>query len=119
MSVSTSLNKSTNLTTNCFSKNELQHPWAEAIDLNDSLLIPDLGLIYENLGETEVERRGDNNQSDYSNTALREHNYTATNYSDDNAGVCLHVSKHRVSLEFCSKCSDKAMDNWNMIDEAR
>ncbi|KRT78255.1 hypothetical protein AMK59_8153 [Oryctes borbonicus] len=121
MSVSTSLNKSMSLTSNCFSKNEPQHPWAEAIDPNDSLLIPDLdlGLVYENLDDAAVERRENDTQLNLLNTPLKEHNYTATNCSDENAGVCLHVSKHRVSLEFCAKCSDNAIDNWNLINEGR
>ncbi|KAJ8918165.1 hypothetical protein NQ315_011623 [Exocentrus adspersus] len=52
--------------------------------------------------------------------ALGEHNYTTSpskvEPSDDSlvddVGVCLHVSKHRLSLEFCSSCSDNATQSW-------
>lgn len=41
---------------------------------------------------------------------LTEHNYTSVleEERDEDVGVCLHVSKHRVSLEFCSTCSENA-----------
>ena len=32
------------------------------------------------------------------------------------AGVCLHVSKRRVSLEFCSICSSNALSTWEDMD---
>lgn len=45
---------------------------------------------------------------------FEEHNYTLTNKTEletlDDVGVCLHVSKHHVSLEFCSSCSEKASE---------
>lgn len=43
-----------------------------------------------------------------------DHNYTLTNgtHNQDDVGVCLHVSKHHVSLEFCSTCSEKALQTW-------
>ncbi|KAJ3664958.1 hypothetical protein Zmor_000487 [Zophobas morio] len=47
---------------------------------------------------------------------LKEHNYTSVHDDDgddSDVGVCLHVSKHRVSLEFCSTCSDNATLAWN------
>lgn len=37
----------------------------------------------------------------------------------DDVGVCLHVSNHRVSLEFCPTCSENATKNWNKVDENR
>ncbi|XP_057656088.1 uncharacterized protein LOC130893761 isoform X1 [Diorhabda carinulata] len=43
-----------------------------------------------------------------------EHNYTSQADIDD-VGVCLHVSKHRVSLEFCSNCSEKAEESWDHL----
>ncbi|CAG9815736.1 unnamed protein product [Phaedon cochleariae] len=51
--------------------------------------------------------------------ALEEHNYTAVDhdggpdvFEPDDVGVCLHVSKHKVSLEFCTVCSEKALHSW-------
>ncbi|VEN40048.1 unnamed protein product [Callosobruchus maculatus] len=48
---------------------------------------------------------------------MDEHNYTNNNDKDsveeDNVGVCLHVNKHRVSLEFCPTCSENASQVWN------
>jgi hypothetical protein len=32
------------------------------------------------------------------------------------AGVCLHVAKRRVSLEFCSTCSNNALSTWDDLD---
>lgn len=51
---------------------------------------------------------------------LEEHNYTTASSTtttsgvdeEQDVGVCLHVSKHRVSLEFCSSCSDNAIRSW-------
>lgn len=39
--------------------------------------------------------------------------------TDDDVGVCLHVSNHRVSLEFCPTCSENASKNWKKVDENR
>lgn len=45
--------------------------------------------------------------------SFEDHTYTLKNQIEgeifDDVGVCLHVSKHHVSLEFCSSCSEKAM----------
>lgn len=46
---------------------------------------------------------------------LSDHDYTVADvgsYSRDDVGVCLHVSKHHVSLEFCPSCSEKALNTW-------
>ncbi|KAK3914872.1 CREB/ATF bZIP transcription factor [Frankliniella fusca] len=32
-----------------------------------------------------------------------------------NIGVCLHVAKKKVSLEFCSSCNENAFSSWNTI----
>lgn len=48
-----------------------------------------------------------------------EHNYTSfdfnkadtTDDSEEDVGVCLHISKQRVSLEFCNLCNDKKKDS--------
>ncbi|XP_018321891.1 uncharacterized protein LOC108734731 isoform X3 [Agrilus planipennis] len=46
--------------------------------------------------------------------ALNEHNYTISNeFEERNGGICLHVSQHRVSLEFCSICNENAAQAWN------
>lgn len=48
-------------------------------------------------------------------TIFRDHDYTLADvgsYSRDDVGVCLHVSKHHVSLEFCPNCSEKALNTW-------
>ncbi|XP_072382985.1 CREB/ATF bZIP transcription factor-like isoform X2 [Diabrotica undecimpunctata] len=49
-------------------------------------------------------------------SSLEDHNYTTQDvHENDDAGVCLHVSKHRVSLEFCSKCSETAGKSWSQL----
>lgn len=59
--------------------------------------------------------RDDNLEAESTKT-LSEHNYTLTMPEDlqssDDVGVCLHVSKHKVSLEFCSSCSENAAQSW-------
>lgn len=35
---------------------------------------------------------------------------------EDDVGVCLHLSKHRVSLEFCSTCSESSVNNWKKLE---
>lgn len=43
-----------------------------------------------------------------------EHNYTNNSLSKaDNVGVCLHIARHKVSLEFCSSCSENANLAWD------
>nr|CAI5866540.1 unnamed protein product [Callosobruchus analis] len=48
---------------------------------------------------------------------MEEHNYTNNNdkenIEEENVGVCLHVNKHRVSLEFCPTCSENASQAHN------
>lgn len=54
---------------------------------------------------------------------VKDHSYSIKNNEDnktnDDVGVCLHVSNHRVSLEFCPTCSENAASNWNKVDENR
>ncbi|KAI4459615.1 bzip transcription factor [Holotrichia oblita] len=119
MSVSTSLNSSLSLTSNCLSKKGTRASVGEATDLDDSLLIPDLGLFYEDFNEAAVGIKGTITEPRHSNIALKEHNYTTLDCHDEDAGVCLHVSKHRVSLEFCSICSNNAVDTWSHQEEER
>ncbi|XP_015838527.2 uncharacterized protein LOC103315046 isoform X1 [Tribolium castaneum] len=52
------------------------------------------------------------NETSEENLHLKEHNYT-TNEDEDDVGVCLHVSRHKVSLEFCATCSENAQQAWN------
>ncbi|XP_049820184.1 uncharacterized protein LOC109594424 [Aethina tumida] len=58
-----------------------------------------------------------NSLEDTNENTLKEHDYvqnpTLEEDDDDDVGVCLHVSKHRVSLEFCSTCSDNAQLAWS------
>lgn len=43
-----------------------------------------------------------------------EHNYTNNSLSKaDDVGVCLHIARHKVSLEFCSSCSENASLAWD------
>lgn len=47
----------------------------------------------------------------------QEHNYTfPQDEITDDVGICLHVSKHKVSLEFCPTCSENATAAWQKID---
>lgn len=74
-------------------KNDLELNLAKHEVLNDFLLEPEDEKIITN----------------------DDHNYTLTNEphnQSDDVGVCLHVSKHHVSLEFCSACSEKALKTW-------
>lgn len=61
-------------------------------------------------------------QEDREQVDLKDHSYSIKKEDDeksssDDVGVCLHVSNHRVSLEFCPTCSENAANNWNKIDE--
>lgn len=49
-------------------------------------------------------------------TAQGEHCYTFPEEdTKDDVGVCLHVSKHKVSLEFCPSCSENAAATWDKV----
>eukprot|EP00118_Oscarella_pearsei_P000052 m.4079 g.4079 ORF g.4079 m.4079 type:complete len:188 (+) comp10179_c0_seq2:99-662(+) len=41
-------------------------------------------------------------------TFLQDHDYGSVGGGDNDAGVCLHVSKSRISLEMCAQCSIRA-----------
>ncbi|KAJ8937453.1 hypothetical protein NQ314_011842 [Rhamnusium bicolor] len=80
------------------------------IPLNFPIDIPENELLNSFLFEEEK-------FNDKPPITLEEHNYNATEQSDDinledDVGVCLHVSKHRLSLEFCSSCSENATQSW-------
>lgn len=47
----------------------------------------------------------------------QEHNYTFPQEDvEDGVGICLHVSNHKVSLEFCPTCSENAAAAWQKIN---
>lgn len=60
-------------------------------------------------------------EEDAFKSPLEEHDYTFSSdlgesllkNDEDDVGVCLHVSKHRVSLEFCATCSENATNSWS------
>lgn len=139
MSVRTSLGQSLSLKNDYLSKpkqppvaRKTAHPWDEdemrypnyptpEQDLlspsptQDDLLLNNFQLN-ELLGDTLLDTFpiAADSAADINQDLLKEHNYTSQDLEDnlDDVGVCLHVSKHRVSLEFCSKCSDTAQGNW-------
>ncbi|XP_044727748.1 uncharacterized protein LOC123291503 [Chrysoperla carnea] len=52
-------------------------------------------------------------QTEILSPTLSDHRYSSdTQVSEDDVGVCLHVSGKRVALEFCSKCNSNAQDAW-------
>lgn len=63
----------------------------------------------------------DLNQQEPYKSPLEEHDYTYSSdlmeksmeSNDEDVGVCLHVSKHHVSLEFCATCSENATNSWS------
>lgn len=135
MSVSSSLDENLSLKT-CYVPKPKQlvsrktaHPWEQLDTPNESLLFPsnlidnvsddpelfkdlDLSLNLPNqdvLDGLYLEQQLD--ETSFNN----DHNYTlvdeANNKMED-VGVCLHISKHHVSLEFCPSCSEKAFQTW-------
>ncbi|XP_031337458.1 CREB/ATF bZIP transcription factor-like [Photinus pyralis] len=112
MSVTTSLDKSLTVN-NCVSKldNKSAHPWDDTFMSSPLLELPDLDLPDLPLPDLE------NIPEEHSSSIVprQEHNYTKLDFDDD-PGVCLHVSKHKVSLEFCSQCNDNACQTWKELD---
>lgn len=53
-----------------------------------------------------------------SEEALKEHNYTISseNSSNEDAGICLHVSNGKFSLEFCLTCQENAAQTWKEVE---
>lgn len=52
-----------------------------------------------------------------SSITQQEHNYTVPQDEiADDAGICLHVSNHKVSLEFCPTCSENATAAWQKVN---
>lgn len=49
--------------------------------------------------------------------SLDDHNYTlASSETDESLGVCLHISNHKVSLEYCAQCHENASRVWSEED---
>ncbi|KAK4881001.1 hypothetical protein RN001_004320 [Aquatica leii] len=95
-------------------KEEIKHPW-EDFDYRLETTDLDLGLSID--GRFWESDDFVNSDAPISiATALDEHNYTSKLTSDvldeELPGVCLHVNKHRVSLEFCAACHNNASETW-------
>lgn len=76
-------------------------PDVDIADGDDSYSLPFLPNLQENCT---------------SDLTQQEHNYTfPQNEVTDDAGICLHVSKHKVSLEFCPTCSENASATWQKV----
>lgn len=149
MSVSTSLDESLTLKQSPVSKQssssgKTPHPWDENSlsspgsldqvpeDNIDMLLDDDVLRHPENLlnESSDILPLGDNDYDlslpfpmNEEQVDVKDHAYSIKKEGDsnetDDVGVCLHVSNHRVSLEFCPKCSENASNNWNKVDENR
>jgi hypothetical protein len=142
MSVKTSLEQSLSLN-NCISKpkqpiaRKTAHPWEEnRVSHYPSFPTPESDLFSSPNSECRLDEFNDDilnlvpfdNILEFSESYdtpdaqqtksmdeghhLEEHNYT-TPAEDEEVGVCLHVSKHRISLEFCSTCSENASHTWS------
>lgn len=143
MSVSTSLDDSLTLKQSPVSKQSsvTPHPWDENSisspesqqpeDNIDMLLDDDVLRHPENLlnESSDILPLGDNdydlslpfpmNDVKEPETEVKDHCYSTKKEQEDDVGVCLHVSNHRVSLEFCPNCSENAASNWSKVDENR
>lgn len=75
------------------------------IEMNNDEL---LNMIDEKALESQIVLRPE--EHDYHNPVKIETESTLTD--EDDVGVCLHVSKNKVSLEFCPTCSDGALQGW-------
>lgn len=146
MSVSTSLDDSLTLKQSPVSKQSSStgmtpHPWDENSlsspesqqpvpeDNIDMLLDDDVLRHPENLlnESSDILPLGDSdydlsfpfpmNEEKEQEADVKDHCYSTK--KEDDVGVCLHVSNHRVSLEFCPTCSENAASNWNKVDENR
>lgn len=112
---------------------KVPHPWEDQKPLDDYfssepyfMPSPDQGLCedFDNnfLDDINFNLPFDMPEDDFLDVSLdqeekvgkpfEEHNYTLTKKIEDEAiddvGVCLHVSKHHISLEFCASCSENA-----------
>lgn len=64
----------------------------------------------------------ESNECQINTPQFMEHTWNDHSYSNtvrnetDDVGVCLHVSKHRVSLEFCTSCNENATGAWKGVD---
>ncbi|CAH1128525.1 unnamed protein product [Ceutorhynchus assimilis] len=135
MAVSTSINKklSIPIAKKNVPENVSRHPWEETATYptyptpestmsspnfqqldNELLLDMDIPIEMDNEELLEIL-----NEDVLESPIMDEHNYynsfkgeadeeTVTEEEEEDDGICLHVSKNKVSLEFCQSCSDKA-----------
>nr|XP_022900391.1 probable basic-leucine zipper transcription factor D isoform X2 [Onthophagus taurus] len=110
MLVGTSLDKSLSFTS-YVSKKQSDCSLSNTEDLLSSVKNEiDFGDLFNDPELLQIEETNVNNTEN----TFEEHNYISRNHNEgeEDVGVCLHVSKHRVSLEFCSKCNDEAAGVW-------
>ncbi|XP_072382983.1 uncharacterized protein [Diabrotica undecimpunctata] len=118
MSVSSSLDKNLSLNNVYVPKPTESTDSIEDFPSFDCLLSdPNLNMdIYGDITQHPLHFPDDLFQINSPTSSLEDHNYTTQDvHENDDAGVCLHVSKHRVSLEFCSKCSETAGKSWSQL----
>lgn len=139
MSVSSSLDKNLSMTT-CYIPKPKQpvskktaHPWDQfensenespknylcainnSNDDYDTELFKDLDISLELPNQDLLDGLFLDQQQVDNITHNNDHNYTMANGGhnpSDDVGVCLHVSKQHVSLEFCQTCSENALQAW-------
>ena len=133
MSVTTSLDDALAFKSNFLSKNYVEQ---DMVLWNESTLFDDVKLAPSDAFTTIENQFGCNvppfhGESTYSplscddvekphftsisELTLNEHNYNAK-YEDADIGICLHVSKRKVSLEFCPTCSENAAGTWDRAE---
>ncbi|CAG9860830.1 unnamed protein product [Phyllotreta striolata] len=117
MSVTSSLDSNLRLTNISVPKNTLTPSESDFITTPDCLLGNDLDFnlnLYEDISNFPSLFPDDisNVMLTPDMSSLKDHNYTsASNEEEDDVGVCLHVSKHNVSLEFCMNCNENAQES--------
>ncbi|XP_030752514.1 uncharacterized protein LOC115879700 [Sitophilus oryzae] len=88
---------------------------------NDGLLLDDMDLPLEmdsdellNMIDEKALESPSISTDDYSNyhSPIKSEYSSAIENDDSDVGVCLHVSKNKVSLEFCPTCCDNAKEGW-------
>lgn len=136
LSVTTSLDKTLTMTSNCVSKlkpmlgskilssteacidEDYGIPTAD-VNLSDFELPLDIDIPFQDVLDYSDETSTENvSEVQSSKTPLFENVWNDHNYTnmENDVGVCLHVSSHRVSLEFCPSCSESAIQSWKSQD---
>lgn len=119
LSVTTSLDKTLTMTSNCVSKlkpmlgSKILSSTEACIDEDYGIPTADDVLDYSDETSTENVSEVQSSKTPLFENVWNDHNYT--NMEND-VGVCLHVSSHRVSLEFCPSCSESAIQSWKSQD---